>query len=204
MITSKDVNFSLELKSLIQAKDDKKNPRNGEANKSPMTTYLDRHDPRLQKLLELVYANISKRFQIFSNGYCFMDFKSREGVSLQDWNRGLDGFAIKMMPEDSKKVFQYLTDSTENDINKALMTHSQFMKLSEERKQRNIDPFELIVFREEESARLHEIESENKRRQHQVELETLSMAPSNIYQGLGKQKKKKKKQNKQGSLPQHI
>ena len=44
LITSKDVNFSSELESLIQAK----NPRKaGGALKSPMTTYLDRHDPRL-------------------------------------------------------------------------------------------------------------------------------------------------------------
>ena len=89
-----------------------------------MTTYLDRNDPRLQKLLELVYANISKRFQIFSNGYCFMDFKSRDGVSYKDWQRGLDGFAIKMLPEDSRKVFQYLTDSTEDNLDKVLMSHS--------------------------------------------------------------------------------
>ena len=129
-----------------------------------MTTYLDRNDPRLQKLLELVYANISKRFQIFSNGFCFMDFKSRDGVSYKDWQRGLDGFSIKMLPDDSRKVFQYLTDSTEENLDKVLMTHSQYMKLEKERKERNVDPFELIVFREEQSAKLHEIESENRRK----------------------------------------
>ena len=93
-----------------------------------------------------------------------MDFKSRDGVSYKDWQRGLDGFAIKMLPEDSRKVFQYLTDSTEDNLDKVLMSHSQYMKLESERKQRNVDPFELIVFREEQSAKLHEIESENKRK----------------------------------------
>ena len=50
-----------------------------------------------------------------------MDFKQRGGVSLSDWNRGLEGFSIKMMPEDSKLCFMYLTGSDGNE--KALMTH---------------------------------------------------------------------------------
>jgi hypothetical protein len=56
-----------------------------------------------------------------SNAYCFLDFKSRDGVSQQDWNRGLEGFSIKLFPEDAKMVFMYLTDSDGND--KVLMTH---------------------------------------------------------------------------------
>lgn len=82
-----------------------------------------------------------------SSAFCFLDFKSRDGVSLSDWRRGLDGFAIKLFPDDVKMVFNYLTNSNGND--KVLMTHDQFMKLHEERAHRNIDPFELIVFQEE-------------------------------------------------------
>jgi len=50
-----------------------------------------------------------------------MDFKQRSGVSLADWNRGLDGFCIKMMPEDAKLCFMYLTNSDGGP--KVLMSH---------------------------------------------------------------------------------
>jgi len=43
---------------------------------------IDKNDPHLQKLLEMIYANVSKRFQILSNAYCYLDFKQRDGVSL--------------------------------------------------------------------------------------------------------------------------
>lgn len=105
---------------------------------------INKHDPHLQKMLELIYVNIKRRFQVISNAFCYLDFKGREAVSLQDWVRGLDGFSIKILPRDSKLVFQYLTDS--NAGSKVLMTNDQFMRLHNERKQRNIDPFELQVF----------------------------------------------------------
>jgi len=66
---------------------------------------INRHDPHLQKLLELIYINVKKRFQVIQNAYSYLDFKGREGVSLQDWTRGLDGFSIKILPRDSKLVF---------------------------------------------------------------------------------------------------
>lgn len=62
----------------------------------------DKNDPKLQKLVELVYSNLRKRFQVLANAYCYLDFKNRDGVSLKDWLRGLEGFAIKIMPEDAK------------------------------------------------------------------------------------------------------
>jgi len=69
----------------------------------------------------MIYANVKARFQNLTNAYCFLDFRDREGVSLTDWNRGLEGFHIKMLPEDSLMVFKYLTSSDGNE--KVLMTH---------------------------------------------------------------------------------
>ena len=59
----------------------------------------------------MIYQNIKSRFQVFGNSYCYLDFKSRSAVSLSDWRRGLDGFAIKMSAKDQRSVFQYLTDN---------------------------------------------------------------------------------------------
>lgn len=108
---------------------------------------LSKHDPYLQKLCELIYSNINSRFQSFGNGFTYFDFKNRQAVSLDDFQRALDGFAIKMSPMDSKSVFAYLTDSDASET--VLMRPKQFMKLQEEKKQRNIDVFELQVFQEE-------------------------------------------------------
>ena len=78
---------------------------------STTASQINKHDPHLQKMLELIYVNIKRRFQILSNAFCYLDFKGRDGVSLQDWARGLDGFSIKIMPRDAKLVFKYLTQS---------------------------------------------------------------------------------------------
>ena len=94
----------------------------------------------------------------------------------------------------------YLTDSI--DCEKVLMTHDQFMKLHEEKKKRNIDPFELIVFQEEQSNHLKELETIQKYQREMNEIDTLSHAPSNAYGGFSKNKKPKKKQTT--SLPRHI
>ena len=57
------------------------------------------------------------------------------------------------------------------------MTHDQFMKLHEERSHRNIDPFELIVFQEEQSAALKDWETDLKQlNKERFDLETLSIA----------------------------
>ena len=71
-----------------------------------------------------------------------MDFLNRGGISLDDWQRGLDGFSIKMLPKDSKSVFMYLTGQEEENPN-VLMTEDQFMRMHGEKMFRNIDPFEL-------------------------------------------------------------
>lgn len=71
------------------------------------------------------------------------------------------------------------------------MTLDEFMKLHDERKRRNIDPFELQVFHEEQSASLKEyislLQSDNAKK----DLETLSQAPSNTYKGFSQQRGKK-------------
>jgi hypothetical protein len=140
--------------------------------KSVTASQINRHDPHLHKLMELIYVNIKKRFQMFNNAFCYLDFKGRDGVSLQDWTRGLDGFSIKILPRDAKLVFQYLTDSDGGA--KVLMTQDEFMRLHTERKRRNIDPFELQVFHEEQSASLKEymnlVQSDNAKK----DLEALS------------------------------
>ena len=62
--------------------------RKKEANKDDTKSVASRynkHDPKLIKLMELIYANIRKRFQVLSNAFCYLDFKHREGVSLADW-----------------------------------------------------------------------------------------------------------------------
>ena len=55
----------------------------------------------------------------------------------------MDGFNIRITEADQKSVFCYLADCSGADMSTAHMTFEQFMKLSEEKKSRNIDPFEL-------------------------------------------------------------
>jgi len=57
------------------------------------------------------------------------------------------------------------------------------MRMHEERKQRNIDPFEMQVFQEEQSASLREYLNQVQRDRDQAEVESLSKAPSNAYKG---------------------
>lgn len=97
-----------------------------------MPAHINKHDPHLMKLLELIYSCIKRRFQVFSNAYCYLDFKNRSGVSYNDWQRGLDGFHIRILPRDSKLVFQYLTKTDGGP--QVLMTLDQFMRLNTESK----------------------------------------------------------------------
>lgn len=50
--------------------------------KSTTGSQINRHNPHLQKIMELIYVNIKKRFNIVSNAYCYLDFKARDGVSF--------------------------------------------------------------------------------------------------------------------------
>lgn len=58
----------------------------------------------------------------------------------------MDGFNIRITEADQKSVFCYLADCTGAELNDTLMTFEHFLKLSDEKKSRNIDPFELQVF----------------------------------------------------------
>lgn len=48
-----------------------------------------RHDPHLQKLLELIFTNVKSRFTVFGNAFRYMDYRNRMGISPQDFERGL-------------------------------------------------------------------------------------------------------------------
>ena len=94
-----------------------------------------RHDPHLQKLVELVASNIRERFAIFGNAFRYLDFKNRHGVSLEDLDKGLSGFGIKLSPDDRRTIFAYLTDNELENVerlDKVLMTQDQFMRLKDE------------------------------------------------------------------------
>lgn len=67
-------------------------------------------NPHLQKLLELVTKNISERFTIFGNAFRYLDFSNRQYVSYEDFSKGLEGFGLKLSPEDKKMMFCYLTN----------------------------------------------------------------------------------------------
>jgi|TARA_B110000305_G_C19415927_1_gene627997 hypothetical protein len=60
------------------------------------------------------------------------------------------------------------------------------MKIGEEHKERNVDPFELQVFQEQVSTNLRHMEDIERK---QVEQDTLSRATSNVYKGFNKAKK---------------
>ena len=96
-------------------------------------------DPHLQKILELIYSNIKERFAIFGNCFRYLDFKNRRGISLEDFERGLDTFGIYLSQKDRKHAFLYLAQGEEN----ALLNFDKFMRLKEEAPERNVDPFEL-------------------------------------------------------------
>lgn len=84
------------------------------------------------------------------------------------------------------------------------MTQDQFMKLHDERKQRNIDPFELQAFQEEQSASLKEYENLVQRDRAEKELETMSRT-GGAYKGFSQQKNNKKPKKRQfTSLPRNI
>ena len=44
-----------------------------------------KHDPHLQKCVEVVASNIKERFAIFGNAFRYLDFKNRHGVSQEDF-----------------------------------------------------------------------------------------------------------------------
>ena len=94
--------------------------------------------------MELIYSNIKCRFQVFGNAYCYLDFKNRQGVSFDDFQRGLEGFSIKMSRHDARSVFAYLTDKDHKTLTaNTLMSFEQFVRLQGEEKARNVDQHEL-------------------------------------------------------------
>jgi len=84
------------------------------------------------------------------------------------------------------------------------MTLEQFMRLSTEAKQRNIDPFELQVFQEEQSASVKEYVNLVQRDKAQQEFDTLSRGPINNYKGFSQQRKKKPGKRLGTSLPKAL
>lgn len=109
-------------------------------------------DPYLQKLIEIIYRNISSRFQVFENSFRYLDFKNRNMVSFDDFSKGLQGFGIAMSPDDRRQVFKYLIDQP--FISEAsLMNLDHFMRMKHEAKLRHIDPQELQAFQEHLSAK---------------------------------------------------
>ena len=84
---------------------------------------------------------------MFGNSYCYLDFKGRQAVSFSDFKKGLDGLCVKMPAKDARIVFEYLTDSKDqDDSDSVFLTHDQFMKIKDEHLKRKVDPFELQVF----------------------------------------------------------
>lgn len=143
-----------------------------------------RQDPHLQKLVELVATNIKERFSIFGNAFRYLDFKNRHGVSLEDLDRGLTGFGLKLSPSDRRSIFAYLTDSDPENkerLEKVLMTQDQFMRLKDEQGERNVDPFELQIFHEQVSANFAHYEALDKKERERREFDKLSVAPSQAY-----------------------
>ena len=105
-----------------------------------------------------------------------------------------------MSTQDARCIFSYLTGS--QDVENAMMSFKQYMKIGEEHKERNVDPFELQVFQEQVSTNLRHMEDIERK---QVEQDTLSRATSNVYKGFNKAKKGvAKKQRDTTALPQYI
>ena len=122
-IISRNSNISSSIDIVINEEKNKKADKqkyNTMEKKPASGPILNKNDPYLHKLCEMIYSNIKSRFQIFANGFCYLDFKSRQAVSLDDFSRGMDGFGLKMSPSDSKSVFAYLAGS--ENFETALMT----------------------------------------------------------------------------------
>ena len=84
LIVNKDKNLSSAMERTLHMLAMQKKQNKAADTKSHVSKY-NKHDPKLIKLIELIYTNIRKRFQVLSNAYCYLDFKHRDGVSLQDW-----------------------------------------------------------------------------------------------------------------------
>ena len=125
-------------------------------------------DPHLQKLLELIYTNIKGRFTVFGNAYRYLDFRNRMGVSLTDFERGLNGFGLHFPRADRTAVFNYLGEGCQQ------MTFDQFMRLQTEAGERNVDPFELQVFQEALTVRAADEERKINTQRKDKEIETMS------------------------------
>jgi len=55
-----------------------------------------KNDSRLQKIIEIIYTNLKQRFNVFGNAFRYLDFKNRIGISQEDFQKGLEGFGIKI------------------------------------------------------------------------------------------------------------
>ena len=111
VICKKAQNISTSIREAMNSGEYKKNKVADFEKYHSIQGNASRNDPHVQKLLEMIYMNVSKRFQVFGNAYCYLDFKNRQRVSLSDFIKGMDGFALKITPADAKLVFRYLTDT---------------------------------------------------------------------------------------------
>ena len=118
--------------NLIDAFADKGHPNMPLNNQAVM-----KHDPHLQKLLELIYTSIKSRFTIFANAFRYMDFRSRLGLSAQDFERGLSQLGLHLPVADRRAVFSYLGEGSPQ------LSLDHFNRLQTEASERNVDPFEL-------------------------------------------------------------
>jgi hypothetical protein len=55
-----------------------------------------KNDSRLQKIIEIIYTNLKQRFNVFGNAFRYLDFKNRIGISQEDFQKGLEGFGIRI------------------------------------------------------------------------------------------------------------
>ena len=81
------------------------------------------------------------------------------------------------------------------------------MRLNTESKQRNVDPFELQIFQEDQSSALKEYRKLLEADMNAKELDQVSKAPSTGYKAFSQQKtgkNKKPKKREVTSLPRYI
>lgn len=78
LICKKDKNASTAIYSALNTgKEKKEKIAQIEEREKQKKVHHATNDPYIQKLCELIYVNVSKRFQVFGNSFCYLDFKGR-------------------------------------------------------------------------------------------------------------------------------
>ena len=83
----------------------------------------------------MVWTKITERFNRIAHSFRYFDINSNGKISLNEFSQGLEGLGVRLSPEETERVFNYLDKDSNGEVD-----YKEWCTMCEE-KRREIDPF---------------------------------------------------------------